>query len=159
MSLFDTMYLMLVFFVIAIAVVVMHFASTGVLNVFRTVPTVANNTDFNNTLNNIQGGFNAFDWIIAMFFFGSVLYILFSSFLFESHPFFLMLSILFMIVVIWMSPYISNAFGSFIENPTFNSTVSAFPITMWIMQNLPIIMLGVTFLTIILSVAKPVQTR
>lgn len=153
MSLFDTLGLILVFFAVAVAVILMHFSSGVFLNALS--PVGSSIPEWNNTTTNIRSGFDTFDFILAGFFLGSTLFICFSAFVFQSHPFFTGLSVLFLVVVLFISPFISNSYGTIIETPIFSTEASAFPITNWIMQNLTIVIMGIAVITLVLGNAKP----
>lgn len=154
---FDNLWLVLIAFAVIIGAMVMHFVSFSVLNTFSNVSIVQNNTQYHATIANIEGGINTFDWIVSMFLLGSILYILLSTFIFNTHPFFTFLAFLFGLVSVFVAMNISNVFGDVMQTEVFSSTASAFPITTWIMQNLPIIILGLTVITVVIGLAKPSQ--
>lgn len=93
------------------------------------------------------------DYLFAALFFGLVLMLLGSVFIVSYHPVFLVFSIIIMLIVVWFSPILANAFIQFF-NLQDEGIKAKFPIMSFVFQNLPLITLGVLMLFIFLAYTK-----
>lgn len=95
-----------------------------------------------------------FDGALALLFVGLIIVALLSAFFVNSHPAFAILGILFMLCLIPITGALNNAFMSFIADSNISSAVTAFPLLIGIMSNLPAIALLMQFLVIIVIYMK-----
>lgn len=113
------------------------------------------NTEAKATL--LQGNNNYINWAdatIGFLFFGLMLSILITSYLIDSHPIFFIASIISFIFVIFIAGNVGNLFYDTVEQDEYAQLQSDFPITMFIMDNL-ILLITITFvLTIIVLYGK-----
>ena len=82
------------------------------------------------------------DYLFAFFFFGFFLSILISVFYLDTNAGFLLFAVLLFILVLFVGMIISDSFASVVDNDELSSESSTFPITLHIMSNLPIYLLG-----------------
>lgn len=77
----------------------------------------------------------SFGMIIAM-----MLAIVLSNFLVRAHPAFFIIYVLITLVAVIFGAYLSNAYESLVNNPTFGATIQTFGASNHILLNLPIYM-------------------
>jgi hypothetical protein len=105
-----------------------------------------------NVMDDAQKGFNQFDNIFMLVYFAYHLGVLGLSYLLRSHPVFLVVIILIMIVGTLISPILSNSFETVLDNSEFTSIKSDLPKTIFIMSRLPLFELIWIFITGIVMV-------
>jgi len=94
------------------------------------------------------------DASIGFLFFGLLLAVLITSFLIDSHPIFFVASIIMFIFIIFVAGNVGNLFYDTIEAEELTVLQADFPITMFIMDNL-ILLIVITFtLTLIILYGK-----
>lgn len=101
-----------------------------------------------------KGFMELFDGALALLYIGLMLVALLSAFFVYSHPAFAILGILFMFILIPLSGALNNAFMQFMANTNISSAVTAFPLLLGIMSNLPTITLVLQFLVVIVIYMK-----
>lgn len=102
------------------------------------------NTTFSNMLNN---GF-------MLLFVGLTISVMITSFLVRTHPIFLFLYIIFLIVTVLLSFYLGNAYAQMTSNPIFSSIVSQASFFNLVMGHIAEITIAVGALSIIIVFAK-----
>ena len=156
-----------VFFVIILAVFVLGVLIMSLVNTvlepFRTsIATVSNESA--DTVQDIQNSFNSvWDWAIVFLFVFNLVILLFSSFMVDIHPAFLMLYI---ISVMMLFLFGSTILGSLEEvydpygvfgsgNVTAGgNAIGNMPLTSWFLQNFSLVMLGIVILSGVIMYAK-----
>ena len=86
-------------------------------------------------INEALGGLK---WLAAAMIFGSIIAIMVSNFLVKAHPVFLMPYLLFVIISIVFSAYISNAYEDILSGGILASTLQEFSFVNFFFLNLPI---------------------
>lgn len=79
------------------------------------------------------------------------------AFMIPSNPIFTIVYIIILIINVWLSAVIANAYNTFATSSTLASATSAMPIQREIMLNLPIIMMILGIVVLIVTYAKPVS--
>jgi len=97
------------------------------------------------------------DWIFVVVFFGIILLFILSSFLFYTHPAFIVVWIILAIIFVIGAVFTSNIFNTLIEGK-FNQFIDYIPKTLFIMNHLPLIILCVVIVGIIVIYSKS-QTK
>ena len=77
-------------------------------------------------------------WVAAAIIFGSIIAIMVSNFLVKAHPLFFVPYILFMIISIIFSAYISNAYEDLLTTGILASTLQTFSFANFFFLNLPV---------------------
>lgn len=152
--------------IIAIFVVVMFATGLGLFLMRFTGDLLvdamlANNSDFNQSeasrgaLESVKEDVTAkFDYLFLMFFFGMIIVMLIVSWLFGAEPVFIFLFIIVMILALILAPIFANIWTSVSTHASFGTTITQFPITNHILQNLPIYVTLVGLLSIALMFGK-----
>lgn len=81
---------------------------------------------------------------IGFIFFGLIIGVLVTAYFIDVHPVFFVISLIMFIFLIFASVYISNTFQEIVNDSEFSVTVTKFPITVFIHENL-ILLLILTF--------------
>lgn len=108
-------------------------------------------TPMNETINKTIG---AADYLFLALFVLLLISIIITSFLFFSHPVFLVIYIILAVGAIIVSVPISNAYEKVSQIGVFNESVSHLPIVDYILLHLPLFTLGIIIISIIVIYAK-----
>ena len=155
------------FFVIVLAVFILAVLLMSMVNtVLNPFKEQINQTSTNagTTVNLVQNKFNAvWDWVVVMLFIFNLVILLFSSFMIDIHPAFL---VLYIISVMFLLMFGSTILGSLnsIYDPsgvfgTGNVTsggnaIGNMPITSWILNNFTLVTLGIIIISGIIMYSK-----
>jgi hypothetical protein len=90
------------------------------------------------TFSQINSAMVGLRWVAAAIIFGSIIAILISNFLVKAHPIFLIPYILFVILSIVFSAYISNSYETLLTSGTLAPTLQGFSFANFFFLNLPI---------------------
>lgn len=157
----DTIVILVTLFSLAITIIVAIYLSselktrlTPVLN--EQDPSNVSTTALNNTL---DAGMKYYDIIFVSMFVISVLGMVITSFLFYAHPVFVVIYIILSIGSIISSVFVSNIFETISSNSVFVSSLSSIPMTVWIVQNLPLLTAVLVMISIIVIYAKPTSNQ
>lgn len=157
----DTIVILVTLFSLAITIIVAIYLSselktrlTPVLN--EQDPSNVSTTALNNTL---DAGIKYYDIIFVSMFVISVLGMVITSFLFYAHPVFVVIYIILSIGSIISSVFVSNIFETISSNSVFVSSLSSIPMTVWIVQNLPLLTAVLVMISIIVIYAKPTSNQ
>lgn len=148
--------------VFVLAVILMSLVNT-VLEPFRTSLAPISNVSAE-TVGDIQTSFNSvWDWVIALLFLFNLIILLFSSFMVDIHPAFLMLYIISVMFLLMFGSTILGALNE-IYNPggifgTGNVTaggnaIARMPIVSWLLSNFTIVILGIIILSGVIMYSK-----
>lgn len=155
-------FFIIVLSVFIVAVLIMSLVNT-VLDPFRTqISTISNQSG--QAVGQVQTSFNSvWDWCVVVLFIFNVVILLFSSFMVDIHPAFL---IIYIIAVMFLMMFGSTILGSLdaIYNPsgvfgTGNVTaggnaISNMPVTSWILNNFTLVMLGIIIISGVIMYSK-----
>ncbi len=113
------------------------------------------NQNVNETFNKtIDLSINTADWLFLIVFALSIIGIILTSFLFYSHPAFMVIWILLALGLIIGSVFISNIYNEISSQQIFNETITYFPTMNYIMDKLPLFTLGIVIISMIIIYAK-----
>jgi hypothetical protein len=98
-------------------------------------------------------GYMDYTYIIA--YIGLGMFLIISMVFIRSHPVFLFVSIVLLVVLILVSAIMSNAFDSLTAEGEMNVSASNFPIITYTVGKMPLFMLILAFLGLIVLLAKP----
>jgi len=88
---------------------------------------------------------SVFDGAILVILIGLWIFALVSAYFIDSHPLFLILSVILLIFVLIASAIITNAGQEILDDSVFSSVTGSFPITTWIISHLLIVILVIGF--------------
>lgn len=103
----------------------------------------------------VSGGVGSFNTLYPFLLIGLIVMVIISAFTIQSHPVFFFVSIILLGVVILLGSVFSNIFQQITTNENFGTTEDNFNIVSLIMENLPLIITVIVFLTLIVMWAKP----
>ena len=99
-------------------------------------------------------GTNVINNGFLMLFFGLTASMMITSFFVRTHPIFLFLYILFLVITLLLSFYLGNAYHQMIVNPVFKNMINQATFSNWVMNHIAEITLGVGALSMIIVFAK-----
>lgn len=97
---------------------------------------------------------NMLDYVFLVIFIGSTIGIIVTSFLIQTHPAFFIFFIIVMSITVILAVVFSNTYETLEEKSIFNETISKFPMTSFIMDNLPVWIIAMTGVSILVIFAK-----
>lgn len=95
-----------------------------------------------------------FDLTFAMVIIGAALGLFVGAFFVDQHPAFLPINILLFIIIIFIAAQMSNTFIIFAQSPAIIDTANQYPMTIYIWQNLPAIVMVIMIGAMIVGFAK-----
>lgn len=147
---------------ISIAIFILGIASISVYSIFNTavdqmlnVSTVNSSNKTVSALEGAQEATNRMDYVIFMTFMGLCLAMIVVGWIVGSHPIFMFVYSMVMIISVILSAVFANVWASVSQASVFNNAISAFPITNNLLINFPIYMAVVGFIGLIVMFAKP----
>lgn len=146
-SIMDLFLVIVVVFACSIAFVVSYGFVNDVLA--ETQAQIGGNTHANETLQAAMDATETFDYVVVAIFAGLIIATILSAFLINVHPAFLWLFLLVTMLAIIVSVPLSNAYQ--LANMT---SKSSFPLTSFIMNNLPVLTLIVGVFAVVVVYAK-----
>lgn len=150
----DMMIFLITIFVLAVGFFVLMFVIPSITTGLRTAGlnstyegenAIAQLNDFGT--NGINNGFMLIFW-------GLTASMMITSFFVRTHPIFLFLYILFLIVTVIVSFYIGNAYHQLIDNPIFAGMVGTATFSTFVMNNIAEITIATVVLSMIIVFAK-----
>jgi len=155
----DYMMLLVVLFTLSITVTVAYFVGHTVIGALIATPQINSSVAATTSL---QGGLRAennYDQLTSAWMVGSTLFLVISGWLVGGHLIWMVGYILFIVIIVAISPIISNVFLQIILAPALTASSDAMPITQHIMQYLPMYMAIIGVLGMIAMFAKPYMGR
>ena len=149
----DLFYLLIALFAMSIGVILsIHITNTMVVGLNQSVG--GSNTYIQKASADVTNTFLLFDAAIVEVFFGLAIIAIASAFLIKSHPIFYFFTLIAIIIILAVTPSIANGFFDFVTNPTIVATANNFPLTIQLFQSLPTILLIISVLIAIATLAK-----
>lgn len=102
----------------------------------------------------VESTFQVFDYGLMMVMVGIGMATMISAFFIRSHPIFFIASLMILVIVIIVSAPISNALMGFATSDSISDESDRYPITVWILGNLPMIATVFGIIVIIALYAK-----
>ena len=155
------------FFVITLAVFILAVLLMSLVNTvlepFRTNIAVVDNRSAD-AVENIQDSFTGvWDWVIALLFLFNLVILLFSSFMIDIHPAFLILYIISVMMLMMFGSTVLGALNSIYDpvgvfgsgNVTAGgNAIAEMPIVSWLLSNFTMVILGIIILSEVIMYAK-----
>lgn len=96
-----------------------------------------------------------FDGLIAFLFFGMSLFVIISSWFLDSHPVFFVVTLILLVIIIFAVVVLANTFEDIVvTGDSFGDVGSDWPLTVFIMEHIVGLLLGVGFLSAIAMYGK-----
>jgi len=151
----DIIILMVILFVFGTVVIVMSFVGMGISEELLLDEDVQKSNETVETLNMLHDDMptlwdNLYLMILILMWIGMLV----TSFLIDSHPLFFYISLIIVIIVMIIGIWMGNAFLELASDPEFSSVITSFPKMMWIADNWLIVIMIVSFTTMLALYAK-----
>lgn len=142
-SIIDIIFVVILLFVVALSFIFAKFAFDDI-----NTDLLADNdlgAEAKASLSSSNAGYTSWsDAIFGFLFFGLIIFLLISSYLIDTHPVFLVISVLAYIFVVFVIANITNTFEETMAETEFLALQSSYPIMMFIMNNL-VLLISITF--------------
>lgn len=147
------LWLIIIFFLV-ISLVVAGFANSKVSEIIST--TILNQSEAYESINSsfitineytVQRGFILFFGLLSIG-------ILISSFLVRVHPVFMFLYIILLVVAIFVSVYLANAYAAVVANGQLAALADNYQTMTWVMQHIALILVGIGALSMVIIFGK-----
>ncbi len=149
-SVFDLFVGSIFIFLIAVVLILVSYFSTAVAE----IPAFANNTLVNQTMASAANGINIMDGVMLIIVISLMIGSVVSASMINSRPVYFVISVLMNAACYVINTAFSNVFVGLASNPTFAATANKFLLTTFLMQNLPLISIGIGFVVAIFFYAK-----
>lgn len=150
----DVFFIVAILFAIAISFLIAMFIATNLRTSMTDTITTMDNTSgvmFNQTISVVP---QVTDTAFLIILIGLIIGILIASFLFYSHPIFMVIYIIMSIGALLVAVIFSNVYETVSTTSGLNSSIAYLPITNYVMLHLPLFVLGIIALSIIIIYAK-----
>jgi len=94
-----------------------------------------------NKIEQLKGTFAFFDYMVVFLYFALMLAAVISAYFIKSHPLYAIAGFLYLIISVLLTPSIANMLLAFVQATGMSSAVAAFPFTIVLFENLPVISL------------------
>jgi hypothetical protein len=150
-SSFDIIIMSIALVLLAIGILV----ASVVMNAVQTTlgPTL-NNAVATEALAQGVNAVNTFNYGFIVIFFGLAAGSLIFAYLIPTHPIFIILSIIMLMVSVVVLPILSNAFESFASDSSMAGAAASFPVMTFFMGNMTTILIALGFLTVIVMYTR-----
>lgn len=150
----DMLIWLITIFILAVGLFILMFIVPSISNGLRSAG-LNNSAEGINAINSMDYfGTHVINNGFLMLFVGLIISVMITSFLVRTHPIFLFLYILFLIVTVLLSFYLGNAYNELVTNPTFSSMVNTATFSNLVMRNIAEITVAVGALSMIIVFAK-----
>lgn len=153
----DVVFVSVILLLTALFLFIGNFLSNTMMNQALQHPMLNSSQGAVDTYNSVKTQANKLDYVYLAYFIGLTLGILITGWLVGGNPIFMFFYIIILIVAVIISPILSNSFESFIGTAVLVPTQANFPITIYIMQNLPLLITIIGMFGLGVMFAKPQQ--
>jgi hypothetical protein len=155
MSVEDVGVISVILLVTAVVLIVAAFIGVNIVNNMLTTNIIAANPQVSSMLAKQTATFYKYDWLFFGVFLGLVLGLIIASWFISGNPLFMMIYFIIICIFVVCSFMISNTYETFSTNTAIMGTVAHFPITNFIMLNLPYILSVVGMISLVIMFGKP----
>jgi len=147
-------FMLIIIFFIAVSFLVVNYVGAELIEIMDT--TILNSTEAAPAISDAMETIttSTIDNGVLIIFVFLIIGIIISSFMIRVHVVWLFLYIIFLAVGIFLAVFLGNAYQDISERTIFAAAVANMPITIWIMQNIVRIMLGVGALSMVVVFSK-----
>lgn len=148
----DNIFLVITVVVSFFVILVGSYAYGQVKNGLNTFDMVANNTDAQDVLADVEQSNTNMDWLMLLFFFGSVGAILLTLYFLRSNPLFFIIALIGLIVTVFLAIILVDAFGDILDtNANIEAETLEYPKSNFLFENLPVIVLIIVSIFLIFA--------
>ena len=151
----DVLFISVVLVTIGLGLFVIFFASRTITAAIIAVPVVAANPNATAAFNSINTVTNRFDYLFFAVFIGLVLAMIVSGYFVGGHPIFMFVYFLIIVISVICSALLANVWEQLVSMPVFGASWTSFPITMYILGNLPYFISVIGIVGLLAMFAKP----
>ena len=145
-SMLDMIFIPVAIFAVAIGI----FVAAVLLSDLSTISIFTDTPAGINALAQGTAAVNTFNWGFLIIAFGLGIGAVAYGFLYPSHPIFIVLGIVMLVLSMVTTPIISNAFGTFVSESSMSAVAGDFPLIVWLMgDTLPIFIAVFGFMLLI----------
>ena len=116
---------------------------------------ILNNPTSSSILETTENTVGNMDYTYIIAYIGLGIFVIISMVFIRSHPIFLFISIVLLVILILVSAIMSNAYEELTAEGEMNTSASHFPLINYTMGKMPLFMLAISFLGLIALLAKP----
>lgn len=150
----DVLYFLITIFILAVGLFILMYITPSISNGLN-IAGLNNTAEGASAINSMNSDFsNMINRGFLMLFVGLTISVLITSFMVRTHPIFLFLYILFLVITVLLSFYIGNAFAQMTANPAFAATLAYGTFFTLIMGHIAEITIAIGALSIIIVFAK-----
>lgn len=135
--------------------IVMNYIGNTINNSLLANPTINQTANTVTVIQNVNASINFFDYIFLAVFMGLTLGVVITSWFVRAHPIFTFIYFFMLVVDVMVSSIFSQIWVEFVSKSQFLTTLTHFPITDYLLVNLPYFTAVVGLLGLLLLFAKP----
>lgn len=151
----DIIFLGIILFTVGVSLFVINFAVKQMVTSVIAIPVISSNTAAKEAFQSSNMVVDKADYMLFASFIAMILSMMIISYLLAGNPLFTFFYFLVLCVAVVFSMYLSNAWYTVTTMPVFGTTIASFPITNWIITQLPKILSIVGVISMTLNFAKP----
>lgn len=151
----DTVLIGVLVFMFAIGFFVIYNISNTVIDTMVSIPVINSSPSAVEALQGAQNVTNRMDYVIFGLFIGLVIALIITGWFIGGNPIFMAIYFLVVVMGVTFSTVLSNVWETTSQASIFGSTVTHFPITNNLMNNLPLYIAVIGFLGLVVMFAKP----
>lgn len=155
MTVRDVVFVAVILLVTGVFMFIGNFLTNTVMDVALTHPELNSSQGAVDAYNSIKTQTNKLDYVYFAYFIGMVFGIFITAWLVGGNNIFTFFYVIVMIFAVLLSPILSSVFDQFITTPAIVATGNNFPIMIYIMDNLPVLMSIIGMIGLIIMFAKP----
>ena len=150
----DVVYISIILLVTALFLFIGNFLTNTVMDKALAHPVLNSSQGAVDAYNSVKTQANKLDYVYFAYFIGLFLGLMITGWLIGGNPIFMFFYVIILIFAVLISPILTNVFGSFISTPAISATSNNFPITIFIMQHLPLLMTVMGMLGLLVMFAR-----
>lgn len=151
----DVIFVSVILLVTALFLFIGNFITNTIMDKVLVHPVMNSSQGAVDTYNTVKTNANKLDYVYFAYFIGLTLGIIITGWLVGGNPIFTFFYVILLIFGVLISPILSNTYESVINTPAITATSAHFPITNFIMQNLPMFVTIIGMLGLLVMFAKP----
>lgn len=152
-SIFDIPFIMVFMFGLAFVFVIWHIVGRELFDGLNAVGALDTNTS-REVINSSYGALNGLDYVYVIILIGLIIFMIVSTSMIDTHPVFFVVALILLAIFTVVSFGLGNAFESLSQSPDLANETGTFQITFYIVQNYPVFLLAVGFITLVIMYSK-----
>lgn len=134
----DVILMVVILFMLAIGFLMFHYASNEVVDKMQDTSALSSVGVANKTLDVAKDVSDKFDWIVVVAYIGFILAMVITAFMLETHPIFFTLYVFILIIAVVLAAIMGHMWYQASSVSTFTTTLTKFPMTDFLMGQLPL---------------------